>query len=124
MSTLEHNRAEFPALEQLRRDQTWYLSERAGYDLSKTPEGRKQIEQALRVSEEKFAKVFHSSPMFVSISTVAEGRYAGYEDTAKLNLPFQGEWLVYQGGRNAFENGYSGADDQQFRGHAARPPVG
>ncbi len=36
---------------------------------------RKQIEQALRVSEEKFAKVFHSSPMFVSISTVAEGRY-------------------------------------------------
>jgi hypothetical protein len=46
--------------------------------------------------------------------TIAEGRYAGYEDTAKLNLPFKGEWLVYQGGRNVFENGYSIADDQRY----------
>jgi hypothetical protein len=46
--------------------------------------------------------------------TIAEGRYAGYEDTAKLNLPFQGEWLVYQGGRNVFENAYAVADDQRY----------
>ncbi len=46
--------------------------------------------------------------------TVAEGRYAGYEDTAKLNLPFQGEWLVYQGGRNAFDDGYAVSDDLRF----------
>ena len=36
---------------------------------------RKQIERALRASEEKFAKAFRLSPMFMSISTVAEGRY-------------------------------------------------
>jgi len=40
---------------------------------------------------------------------VAEGQYAGYEDTVKLKLPFQGQWLVFQGGRNIFdylENGH------------------
>ncbi|MGA2905938.1 MAG: peptidoglycan DD-metalloendopeptidase family protein [Candidatus Korobacteraceae bacterium] len=46
--------------------------------------------------------------------TIPEGRYAGYEDTAKLKLPFEGEWLVYQGGRNIFENAYSAADDQRY----------
>ncbi len=46
--------------------------------------------------------------------TVAEGRYAGYQDTATLKLPFNGEWLVYQGGRNPFENGYSLSDDQRY----------
>ena len=34
-----------------------------------------QAEQALRASEEKFAKAFQSSPMFISISTLADGRY-------------------------------------------------
>ncbi len=32
-------------------------------------------ERALRASEEKFAKGFNSSPMFICIATVAEGRY-------------------------------------------------
>ncbi len=32
---------------------------------------------------------------------VAEGRYAGYTDETKLNLPFNDEWLVYQGGRTS-----------------------
>jgi len=45
---------------------------------------------------------------------VAEGRFAGYKDTAKLRLPFNGEWLVYQGGRTPFENGYAVSDDQRF----------
>ena len=36
---------------------------------------RKQAEKALRASEEKFAKAFRSSPTFLSISTVADGRY-------------------------------------------------
>jgi len=45
---------------------------------------------------------------------IAEGRYAGYEDTAKLRLPFNGAWLVYQGGRTAFENPYATSDDQRF----------
>ncbi len=46
--------------------------------------------------------------------TIAEGRYAGYQDTAKLKLPFEGEWLVYHGGRNIFQNPYSMADDTRF----------
>jgi murein DD-endopeptidase MepM/ murein hydrolase activator NlpD len=45
---------------------------------------------------------------------IAEGKYAGYEDQAKLHLPFQGEWLVYQGGRNLFENAYAGQDDSRY----------
>ncbi len=48
------------------------------------------------------------------VQTVAEGRYAGYEDTAKLNLPFRGEWLVYQGGRNSFENVYAASDELRY----------
>jgi len=46
--------------------------------------------------------------------TIAEGQYAGYEDQAKLKLPFNGEWLVYHGGRNIFQNPYSAADDSRF----------
>ena len=46
--------------------------------------------------------------------TVAEGRYAGYQDTNKLKLPFADEWLVYFGGRTPFENVYALSDDQRF----------
>jgi hypothetical protein len=45
---------------------------------------------------------------------VAEGKYAGYEDTANLMLPFNGEWLVYQGGRKVFESSYALDDSQRF----------
>jgi hypothetical protein len=48
------------------------------------------------------------------IPLVAEGPYAGYQDTAKLKLPFSGEWLVYLGGRNLFENAYAQSDDTRF----------
>ena len=41
---------------------------------------RVAAEQALRVSEEKFGKAFRSSPVFVSISTVADGRYIDVND--------------------------------------------
>lgn len=46
--------------------------------------------------------------------TIAEGKYAGYDDVAKLKLPFNGDWLVYQGGRNVFENPYALNDDQRY----------
>ncbi len=36
---------------------------------------RKEAEEALRVSEEKFSKVFQGSPDWIVISTMAEGRY-------------------------------------------------
>ena len=53
-------------------------------------------------------------PRPMPMRDVAEGRYAGYEDTAKLRLPFKDEWLVYQGGRNTFENGNAMSDDARF----------
>jgi hypothetical protein len=46
--------------------------------------------------------------------TVAEGRFAGYTDTNKLRLPFNDEWLVYQGGRTLFENPSAASDDHRF----------
>lgn len=45
---------------------------------------------------------------------IAEGRFAGYTDATKLRLPFNDEWLVYQGGRRPFDNLYSGSDDLRF----------
>ena len=47
MSTAEHNAAELPAFEQLKRDTAWYLSEKAGRDLTQTAEGRREIELAM-----------------------------------------------------------------------------
>jgi hypothetical protein len=43
-----------------------------------------------------------------------EGHNAGYKDSAKLKLPFSGQWLVYQGGHGVFNNPYQMTEDQQF----------
>lgn len=45
------------------------------YNSSRDITARKRMDAALRASEEKFAKAFRSSPMFITISTVADGRY-------------------------------------------------
>lgn len=45
---------------------------------------------------------------------VAEGQYAGYEDAVKLKLPFEGPWLVFQGGRNIFDNPSAMDDSTRF----------
>jgi PAS domain S-box-containing protein len=42
---------------------------------------RKQVEEALRVSEEKFKKAFSSSPESITISTVKDGRYIDVNET-------------------------------------------
>ena len=47
MSTHDHNKAELPALRELREKTAWYLSEKAGHDLTLTTEGRAQIELAM-----------------------------------------------------------------------------
>jgi hypothetical protein len=48
------------------------------------------------------------------VPTVAEGKWAGYSSKNNLHLPFGNEWLVYQGGRNLFDNGYAVNDDTRF----------
>ena len=45
---------------------------------------------------------------------VPEGRYAGYQDTAQLRLPFDGEWFVIQGGHTPFENSYMRYEEGRF----------
>ncbi len=48
------------------------------------------------------------------VSSVAEGKFAGYTSKNSLHLPFNNAWLVYQGGRNLFDNGYAVNDDTRF----------
>lgn len=48
------------------------------------------------------------------VPTIAEGRFAGYTDVNKFHLPFGNEWLVYQGGRNVFDNNYAMSDDLRY----------
>jgi hypothetical protein len=45
---------------------------------------------------------------------IAEGQYAGYEDQNKLKLPFNNEWLVWQGGRSLFDNYSASSDEARF----------
>lgn len=52
--------------------------------------------------------------MFGPQPNIPEGRYAGYQDTVKLRLPFNGEWFVLQGGHSIFENVYMRADEARF----------
>ena len=69
--------SEFPveiSMKYVQLDRDYVLS------IARDVTGRKQVEQALRASEEKFAKAFRASPMLVSISTVAEGRYIEVND--------------------------------------------
>lgn len=48
------------------------------------------------------------------VPAVAEGKWAGYSSKNNLHLPFNNEWLVYQGGRNLFDDGYAVNDDTRF----------
>ena len=48
------------------------------------------------------------------IQTPPEGHNAGYKDTAKLMLPFSGQWFVYQGGHGIFDNVNEMAEEQRF----------
>ncbi len=55
---------------------------------------RKQVEQALRVSEEKFSKAFRSSPDAITISTIAGGRYIEVNDSCQDLTGYTREELI------------------------------
>ena len=63
---------------------------------------RKRAEGALRFSEDKFAKAFQSSPLRVSISTLAEGRFVEVNDTFLRDHGFRREEVI---GRTSSELG-------------------
>ncbi|MGH9532406.1 MAG: PAS domain S-box protein, partial [Terriglobales bacterium] len=63
---------------------------------------RKREQEALRQSEEKFAKAFDSSPTAISISTLREGRYVDVNDSFLQMTGYQRSEIV---GRTAAETG-------------------
>lgn len=40
--------------------------------------------------------------------------YSDYQDTAKLRLPFDGTWVVAQGGRTMYDNAFAGSDEDRY----------
>jgi PAS domain S-box-containing protein len=63
---------------------------------------RKRAEEALKLSEEKFSKVFQNSPAMISISTVNEGRFLEVNDRFTKILGFTREETV---GNTSFDLG-------------------
>ncbi len=63
---------------------------------------RKRAEAALRLSEEKFAKTFNASPVWVSVSTIAEGLIMEVNDTFTNLTGFTREEVI---GRTSVELG-------------------
>ncbi len=61
------------------------VAETAKQALEKEIMERKQVEEALRISEEKFSKAFRSSPDSISITTLAEGKLIEVNNSC-LNL--------------------------------------
>jgi PAS domain S-box-containing protein len=61
---------------------------------------RKQAEKALRESEEKFSKVFHASPVALSIRRVSDGRYVEVNESFLKRMEYQREEII---GRTALE---------------------
>lgn len=55
---------------------------------------RKQAEEALRISEMKFATAFHSSPDAITISTLKDGRYIEVNDSCLRMLGYSREEMV------------------------------
>jgi len=40
--------------------------------------------------------------------------YSDYQDSTKLRLPFNGSWVVIQGGRAMYDNSYAASDDNRY----------
>ncbi|MGH9894475.1 MAG: PAS domain S-box protein, partial [bacterium] len=61
---------------------------------------RKRVEEDLRLSEEKFSKIFRSTPDAISISTLAEGRYVDVNNSFLQMTEYTREEVI---GRTALE---------------------
>ncbi len=71
---------------------------------------RKQAEEALEISEDKFSRAFHSNPHPMSIVTMEEGRYLDVNDSYVRTFGFSREELL---GRTTLEMGI--AKTRRFR---------
>jgi PAS domain S-box-containing protein len=77
------------------------LEQRLG-DLEQTEHALQQAERSRTLSEDKFTKVFRSSPIAFSITTVAEGRFIDVNEAFERRYGFSREELV---GRTVFDIG-------------------
>ncbi|MFZ0704910.1 MAG: M23 family metallopeptidase [Candidatus Korobacteraceae bacterium] len=48
------------------------------------------------------------------VPVVPGDEYSDYQDTTKLRLPFNGSWMVLQGGRTAYDNAFAATDDNRY----------
>jgi|GEM_PF-1072218 len=66
-------------------------------------QGRKEAEAALRESEERFAKIFHSNPVPVAVSTIGEGRFIEVNDRFVETFGYRRDEII---GRTSGELGF------------------
>ena len=78
------------------------IAEAAQATLEKEIAERKRIEEALRLSEEKFAKAFRSSPDSITISTLTDGRFIEVNDSCLKLLGYSREEII---GKTSLELG-------------------
>ena len=78
--------------------------------LSEFANAKVQVETVIVIDENGDTEAFNVR----ALPSPPEGHNAGYKDTAKLKLPFSGQWLVSQGGHGVFNNEYQMSDDEQF----------
>ena len=71
---------------------------------------RKAAEEALRTSEEKFAKVFHNAPALIAITDFASGTYIEVNEEFLRVSGFTREELI---GRKSAEVGWLGAEERE-----------
>jgi PAS domain S-box-containing protein len=71
-------------------------------DLNETEQALQQAEKSRTLSEEKFTKVFRSSPIAFSITTVAEGRFIDVNDAFERRYGYSCKDLI---GRTVFDIG-------------------
>jgi PAS domain S-box-containing protein len=74
--------------------------------------GSKRAEEALRESEEKFSKVFKLNPTPMAISTLAEGRYIGVNDSFLRLTGYSREEVI---GHSSIEMGIWAKPDSRTR---------
>ena len=73
---------------------------KTNHELNDTREELLNTNKLLQYSEEKFSKAFRGSPMVISLSTVAEGKYIDVSDSFYEETGFSREEVI---GRTAFD---------------------
>jgi two-component system cell cycle sensor histidine kinase/response regulator CckA len=96
---LQHANAELEQKVQERTAQMTRMNEELAAEVSE----RRKNEERLRRSEERFSKAFHNSPLPMTISTEAEGRYLDVNDAFLTLLGRERHTVV---GRTTFQVGF------------------